>query len=108
MVDTPKELIKPQYMVQGAALYYTVPAGTTTMIKDLRVVNNSDQDAEVLFRLGSYVAGRTIVPLITVKAGRIGIFDEPIILEVGDYGYLYGYCQYESVIEISAHGVQFT
>jgi len=108
MVDTPLNLIKPQYMVQGNQLYYTVPAGTTTMIKDLRVVNRGVVDAEVILTLGTFVAGNALVPSITVKAGHIMIVDEPLILETGSYGYLYGYCDYDNTLEISASGVQFT
>lgn len=108
MTDTPLEIIKPQYMTQGSAIYYTVPAGTTTMIKSIRVVNNTDTDAELMLRLGSFVAGKTILPTIDLKAGRTLVINDLIFLEYGNSHYLYGYSEYESTLEISAHGVQFT
>ena len=105
MAETYKKLV--QTLVDSSnETFYTVPAGTTTIIRSMRAVNTTGTAATLkLFHDGT-AAVNLILPFVTIAANGWAEFDGTIIMEAADT--LVGISGTDEAINLTVYGLELT
>ena len=105
MAETYKKLV--QTLVDSSnETFYTVPAGTTTIIRSMRAVNTTRTAATFkLFHDGT-AASNMILPFVSIAANGWAEFDGTIIMEAADT--LIGISGTQNVINLTVYGLELT
>lgn len=105
MTDAFKKIAQTQ--VAGSpstSTLYTVPAGTQTVIRHIRVVNTAVNDRTLKLWHDGTADSNVILPPTTVKAGGWAEFDGTITMETGDT--LIGQASSGSSLTLTAYGLE--
>lgn len=70
-VDTLKRLSGPTLLTAVAATQYTVPAATTTSVRNIHAANNTTQPATFTLSIGADAAGTRFFPAVTVQPNDV-------------------------------------
>ena len=88
-VDNFKILNQVQLSDSATTIYGAVPANHETIVKSMHVVNNHTSAVTVILYVAdgatTTTPATTILPSVSMAAGRFALFEGTITLEVGDY-----------------------
>jgi len=68
MADTLKRLAGPSSLTNSASTVYTVPAATTTVVRDITVANVTGSAATFTMSIGSDAAGTRLFSAVSIPA----------------------------------------
>ena len=105
MANTYKKLAQAQ-MGTSVATRYTVPGGTTTIVKHIRLVNPTGTARTAALWHDGVGDAQAILPPATIPAGGWAEFDGTIIMEAGDT--LSDQADAASAITITIYGDEIT
>jgi len=71
MADTAKRLSGPALLTGTAATQYTVPASTTTILRNIHVSNETGTAATLTMSIGTDAAGKRLFTAYTVAANDV-------------------------------------
>lgn len=83
MAETYKKLGQGQ-LANSAGTLYTVPGNTSTIVKHIRLTNNTGTDRTARLYHDGTTDATTILPAATIKAGGWAEFDGAILMEATD------------------------
>jgi hypothetical protein len=86
-VYTPKQFCNPSQLGTSASTYYTVPAGTTSIVKQILLANITSSDATASIHFipdgSSLLSSNKIFGEITISANTTQVIDLSSVLSVG-------------------------
>lgn len=107
MTTTPKKLGQSTLTGSGTQdTLYTVPAATSALIKQIRVVNYSGSDRSVTLWHDGVADSNLILPPVVILAGGWAEFDGNLTMETGDTLRAEGSAA--TSLTVTVYGVQFT
>lgn len=107
MADVAKRLFGPELLGLAAATKYTVPAGTITTMRHVRVTNGSAADAKVTASIGADAAGtRGLFAGETVPAGGSIDWSGFEVLNTGEI--VQAFSDTNNVLVLTGSGVETT
>ena len=84
MAETYKKLAQGQ-LPSSAGTIYTVPSGTSTIIKHIRLVNTDSSARTARLYHDGTTDATTILPAASIEAGGWAEFEGTIIMEAADF-----------------------
>lgn len=105
MADTYKRLYQGA-VPSGATTLYTVPSGTTAIVKSIRAVNTTASGVTIKFWNGGTDDSNVILPATTIDAGGFAEFDGTMTMAAADT--LAGQAGSSSSITVSIYGLEIT
>lgn len=107
MADTPKRLVGPQTLATTNAVLYTVPAGTTTIVRSIHLTNSS-ASASYTFTLALNAAASTVAnqffsALNVPPAGAVD-WSGFLVLNPGDT--VQGLASIANILAVTVSGVE--
>ena len=90
----------------SAATFYTSPAGTQTIIKQLRIVNTDTVPRWIKLGNNGSADANLILPQTTIAAGGWAEFDGTLTLAAGET--IVAQAEVASKLTMTAHGAQVT
>jgi len=104
MGDVAKRLVGPSQLTAAAATLYTVPAATTTLIRNLHVVNTGTSPAGFTFSIGADAAGTRLWNAVPIQPN--GYLDWSGLVVVNAAEILQAYASVASVLTLTISGVE--
>lgn len=104
MPDVLKRLVGPAFLANTSTLLYTVPASTTTVLRYLRVVNETGAAAHFTIAIGTDGAGKRIWYQETV----LDYYDWSGNVVLAAAETLYAYASAATTLTITISGVEST
>lgn len=84
MADTLKRLAGPSLLTASAATVYTVPASTTTTLRNIHVANETATSATLTMSVGTDGAGKRIFMAVPVLGNDVIDWSGVIVLAAGE------------------------
>lgn len=106
MADTPKRLAGPAQLTAASAIQYTVPASTTTIVKQIILHNSDTSGRTVTVGVGVDAAGTRVLNGVIMAAGEILSIDCWLVLGAAET--LRAHASVASVVQITVNGVEVT
>lgn len=107
---TPKRLIAGSALTGSLATYYTTPAATTTIVKEIVLCNTDTAartvDLHVIPSAGSGAVANQILQDLALQAGETKIFSLSQVLPAGTF--IQALASTAAVVSINASGVEIT
>lgn len=106
MADTLKRLAGPTLLTASAATVYTVPALTTTVVRNIHVCNETGTAATFTLALGTDGAGKRLYKAVSIPANDS--LDVGLSLVLGAAEILQAYSGTASALTLVISGVEST
>lgn len=106
MADTPVRIAGPTLLTGSAVTQYTVPASTTTILRDLRAANTTGTSASIFVSIGADAAGTRLWSGLFVPANGTLDWTGFIVLATGET--FRAYSGTASALTLTASGVEVT
>lgn len=90
----------------GPDLIYTVPAGTTAVVKEMHFSNVAAASATITFWQGGSADANLLRPATPIGVGESGTYQGALTLAAGDT--LYAEASAASAIALQVNGIEFT
>ena len=84
MADTAKRLYGPAQPATTAATIYTVPASTTTVVRNIRVSNTTGTAATITMSIGTNAAAAQIMSAVSVPANSVYDWSGFLVMNAAD------------------------
>ena len=105
MAETYKKLAQGQ-LPSSAGTIYTVPSGTSTIIKHIRLVNTDSSARTARLYHDGTTDATTILPAASIEAGGRAEFEGTIVMEAADT--LAGLGSVASQVTYTIYGLELT
>ena len=105
MAETYKKLAQGQ-LPSSAGTIYTVPSGTSTIIKHIRLVNTDSSARTARLYHDGTTDATTILPAASIEAGGWAEFEGTIVMEAADT--LAGLGSVASQVTYTIYGLELT
>lgn len=106
MADTLKRLFGPVQLGNASAVLYTVPAGTTAVVRTMRVCNTNGTDRTLTLAIGADAAGTRLFAQQNVPGNGSLDWASAIVLNAGET--LTGYASASGSLTTTICGVEVT
>jgi hypothetical protein len=104
MADTAKRVAGPTLLTATAATVYTVPASTTTTLRNIHVSNETATAATLTMSIGTDGAGKRLFTGFTVAANDVVDWSGFIVLAAGEL--LQAFSGTASALTLTVSGVE--
>lgn len=106
MADVPRRLIGPTVLANAAATLYTVPTGSTVIVRHIRVANTTGGAVTATLSIGADAAGTRLLPALSVAANSV--YDWTGFLVVNSAEIIQGFAGAATSLTITISGVEVT
>lgn len=107
---TAKRLVAGSALTVALATYYTVPAGTTTILKEIVLCNTDTSartvDLHIIPSAGTGAVANQIFQDLAIQAGETKIFSVSQVLPAGSF--LQALASTGAVVSLNCSGVEIT
>lgn len=105
MADTYKRIYQGQPSTSSGVIY-TVPSGTQTIVKSIKVVNTSASATTIKIWHGGSANSNAILPAVSIDAGGFAEFDGTITMAAADT--LTAQAGAATAITLTVYGLEIT
>lgn len=106
MADTLKRLAGPAQLTNSAATVYTVPGGTTTVVRDINVANTTGGAVTFTLSVGADAAGTRLYSAVSIPANSTFQRTGSVVLTAGEV--IQAYASAGTSLTLTINGVEST